>query len=245
MSNDGSSELLKATSQPLILPNMLTSTLNQLHDPYVIKDLNSRYIYANHAVAKLFGLRSPDHMLAKQENEIESRLTENKNIVDEWQNQDRLVVQSKKLFTMLEIHPQQTDKPYIIRKLPFFDDYDQCIGIVMYSRSIENFNLNKYIKINAPSSLLLNKPDEFFSEPECEFVFLKLQRMSNKEIATVLQLSYAAVDEQIGKIYEKCDVTHTDDFIEFCERRNYHRYLPESFIQQKGNVFKKDNNFII
>lgn len=245
MSNSGSFGIIKNNSQSLILPKILTNTLDQLHDPYVIKDLDSRYIYANRAVAKLAGVRSPENMLCKQDGEIQSRLTQNLSIVDEWQNQDRLVAQNEKVITTLEIHLQTVQYPYIVRKLPFYNESDQCVGIVMYSRSIENFNLNKYIKINAPSSLLLNKPDEFFSESECEFVFLKLQRMSNKEIATVLQLSYAAVDEQIGKIYEKCDVTHTDDFNEFCERRNYHRYLPERFIQQKENVFKKDNNFII
>ncbi|WNN43204.1 PAS domain-containing protein [Winslowiella toletana] len=245
MSSDAFSEKKKSISNHMSLPKMLTNTLDQMHEPYAIKDINSRYIYANRAIAKLVGLSSPDYMLTKQESELESRLTESQYIVDEWQHQDRIVVQNHKSITMLEIHLQQLNHPYIIRKLPFYDDGGHCVGVVLHSKSIENFNLNKYIKINAPSSLLLNKPDEFFNEPECEFVFLKLQRMSNKEIATVLQLSYAAVDEQIGKIYEKCDVTHTDDFIEFCERRNYHRYLPESFIQQKGNVFKKDNNFII
>ncbi|KOC89489.1 PAS domain-containing protein [Winslowiella iniecta] len=245
MSHDGNFVQTKHTSQSLILPKILTNTLDQLHDPYVIKDLESRYIYANRAVAKLAGLRSPDNMLSKQEGEIQSRLTENSSIVDEWQNQDRLVMQSGKAITMLEIHLQQVEKPYIVRKIPFYGEDDQCIGVVAYSRSLERLNLKKFVKINAPSSLLLNKPDEFFTEQECEFIFLKLQRMSNKDIANTLQIASATVDQQIGQLYEKCGVTHPDDFIEFCERRNYHRYLPESFLQQKGNVFKKNNNFII
>jgi len=238
-------QLKTTSSQDFLLPKMLTQTLDQLSEPYIIKDLKSRFIYANQAVAKLFSLRAPDDMLFKQEYEFNSPLTENESIVDAWQAQDRKITLDMKPLVMLEIHPKAIEKPYIIRKLPFYNDNDQCVGVVMYSRSIENFNLNKFIKINAPSSLLLNKPDEFFTEQECEFIFLKLQRMSNKDIANTLQIASATVDQQIGQLYEKCGVTHPDDFIEFCERRNYHRYLPESFLQQKGNVFKKNNNFII
>lgn len=244
MYNNESVGKAKPNSQHVFLPKMLTNTLDHMHEPYAIKDLDSRYIYANQAIAKLAGLNSPNHMLSKQESELKTRLTENQYIVDEWQHQDRIVAQSQKSITMLEIH-LQFNHPYLIRKLPFYDDYGHCVGVVLHSKFIEHFSLNKFIKINAPTSLLLDKPDEFFTEQECEFIFLKLQRMRNKEIANTLQISSAAVDEQLRKIYEKCSVTHTDDFIEFCERRNYHRYLPESFIQQKGNIFRKNNHFII
>lgn len=245
MSISGNTGKKETTAQNIVLPKILTNTLDQLHDPYVIKDLESRFIYANHSVAKLFGLRSPRHMLDKQENEIQSPLTESPTIVDEWQQQDRRVMQSKKHISMLEIHPKQLEYPYIIRKLPFYNEKDECIGVVMYSRNLECFNLKKYIRINTPSSLLLNKPDDFFTEEECEVVFLKLQRMTSKEIGHILQLSPVAVDERLALLYKKTNVNHSDDFSAFCHQRNYHRYLPASFIQQQKNVFKKDNYFMI
>ncbi|MFS2222192.1 PAS domain-containing protein [Pantoea sp. B65] len=245
MSDTESTGQIQNANQQLQLPKVLTNTLDQLHEPYVIKDLESRYIYANPAIAKLAGLRSPRHMMFKKENEFHSPLTENLEIVDQWQSQDRLVAQSGRSITMLEINLQKVDHPYLIRKLPLYNEDEQCVGIVAYSKSLELFNLPSFVRISSPASLRLTKPDDFFSEQECEIICLKLQHASNKQIGNWLGLPVARVDEQIATLYEKAGVDHADDFTAFCEQRDYHRYLPESFICQQKNLFKKNNAFLI
>lgn len=150
-----------APPKEIILPKMLTRTLDQLPEPYAIKDLSSRYIYANLALVKLTGLRSPGDMLYKQEHEFQSRLMENETVVNEWQIQDRIVVNRKKPLTMLEIHPEAVEFPYIVRKVPFYNDDNHCIGVVTYSKNLEVFTLKDFVKGNTPGSLLLTKPDDF------------------------------------------------------------------------------------
>jgi len=231
-----------APSKELILPKMLTRTLDQLPEPYIIKDLESRYLYANLATAKLAGLRTSEDMLHKQEHEIQSRLMENESVVSEWQTQDRNVSKNRKPLTMLEIHPGAVEFPYIVRKVPFYDDDNHCIGVVTYSKNLEVFTLKDFVKGNTPGSLLLTKPDEYFTEKECEIIFLKLQGMTSKEVGSRLHLSPRTIDNRLKCLYDKVGVNHFDDFSDFCEKRDYNRYLPRKFILQQKITFEKKIN---
>lgn len=66
------------------LPRMLTNVLDQFLESYLIKDLDSKYIYANLGLAKLVGVYSPNDVLHKTESEFNSRLIENEDVVKEW-----------------------------------------------------------------------------------------------------------------------------------------------------------------
>lgn len=106
------------------LPKILTNVLDQHPEPYCIKSVDSIYIYANHSLARLIGLRTPKDLLHKSEFEFNSRLTENEDVVKEWQFQDRIVCESKKTLQVLEIHPHAIIHPYLVVKIPFYDDFD-------------------------------------------------------------------------------------------------------------------------
>ncbi|MFT8211591.1 MAG: transcriptional regulator [Symbiopectobacterium sp.] len=168
------------------LPRMLTNVLDQPPDPYLIKGLDSRYIYANLGLAKLVGVRSLNDVLHKTEFEFNSRLTEDENVVKEWLYQDSLVGTTRKKLSMLEIHPGAVSYPYIVRKLPFYDDNNQFVGVITYGKTLETFTPSDFINGRCPGSLLLHKPDDFFTERECEIIFLKLQGRTCKNIGDML-----------------------------------------------------------
>lgn len=223
------------------LPRMLTNILDQLPDPYFIKDLNSMYIYANLPTAKLAGLRSPNDFLHRTEYELCSRLTENEDVVKEWQFQDKQVGSSKKGLSMLEVHPEAVSYPYIVKKMPFYDDNNKCVGVVTYAKTLQTFTPNDFINGRCPGSLLLNRPDNFFTEKECEIIFLKLQGRTCKAIGDMLFLSPRTIESALQRLYNKVGVSHFDDFAEFCHNKNYHRYLPRRFLECKRAMF--ENNY--
>lgn len=227
------------------LSRVLVNLLDQYPDPYFIKDLKSSYIYANLPTAKLAGLRSPNDFLHKTEFELHSRLTENEEVVKAWQSQDKQVSSSRNVLSMLEIHPDAVDYPYIVKKIPFYDEENVCIGVLTYTRNLETFTPNDFINGRRPGSLLLNKPDEFFTERECEVIFLKLQGQTCKNIGAILYLSPRTVESTMQRLYTKVGVSHFDDFAEFCHNKNYHRYLPRRFIEYKRIMFENDYNLDI
>jgi len=219
---------------------MLTQTLNQLPTPFWIRDKSTRYIYANMAMAKLAGLKSPDSIIGRLDNEIQAALFEDEVAAKLWQHQVKHVVTTQEKLTLLEVHPDSVDYPYITKKTPFYNESNECIGMAVSARYLEVFSPNDFIRGKLPGSLLLTKPDDFFTEKECEIIFFKLQGMSSKDIGNILYLSPRTIENRLANMYIRSGVNHLDDFRQFCESRNLHRYLPHKLLLNKRIGFEGD-----
>ncbi|MDR3432430.1 MAG: PAS domain-containing protein [Rouxiella aceris] len=226
----------------LILPKMLTRTLDQLPAPFFIRDKSLRFIYANMALVKFVGLRSADAIIGRMDDEIPASLFDNPESAKHWQEQVKYVVNTQKRISLLEVHPGAVDSPYLSKKVPFYNENNQCVGMVGSIKYLEIFSANDYIRGRLPGSLLLEKPDELFTEKECEVIFLKLQGMTSKNIGQMLCKSSRTIENTLQRIYSKCGVSHFDDFSYFCEQRNLHRYLPQRFLDPKRFVFENDSH---
>lgn len=234
------SDSQRNTGQDIIIPKMLTRSLDLLPDPYCIRTPDGPVLYSNLAFAKLAGLRSTSEIIDRYDYEIPSCLFENGDTLEEWRVQDRNLVATRKPQVMLELHPQAVDMPYICRKVPFYDEENRCIGAFHSLKYLEVFTPNDFVKGKLPGSLLLNKPDDFFSEKECEIIFFRLQGMSCRDIASALFISVRTVENRLAAMYVKAGVSHQDDFKLFCEKINLHRYVPKRIMSYKKIGFKKD-----
>lgn len=223
----------------IVLPKMLTQSFDLFIEPIFVVSKDSRILHANLPSAKLCGFRTSDGLNEKYYEEVKSSLFEDENIIQHWKNQDLAIVKNPlKGLKMLEIHPGTADSPYIVRKMPLYNEGRECVGVIHHIKYIEIFRPNDFIKGKLPGSLLLNKPDEFFTEKECEIIFLKLQGMRSKSIAEILCRSPRTIEHALERLYNKAGVNHIDDFISFCEQRDFHRYLPHKFLQSKRVAFE-------
>lgn len=229
----------------IVLPKVLTLLLDQHNEAYFIKGMDSRFIYANSSVAKKVGVHSPSDLIDKTEENIQSRLTEDLNIVKEWQWQDNFVITTRRKLITLEINPKAVDCPYIVRKYPFYNENNQCIGVLTNCRTLETFSPSEFINGQRPGSFLLTKPSDFFTENECEIIFLNLQEKTIESIANRLLYPISFVENVLQKIYHRANVTHFDDFTDFCHHRNYHRYLPKRFIESRTILFNDNINLVV
>ncbi len=225
----------------IVLPKILTLNFDQLPTPLFIREKDSsRFIYANMALARLVGLRSPDAIIGRLDDEIPASLFDNPEAAQTWQQQVRHVVSTREKISLLEIHPKAVDCPYISRKVPFYNDQNECVGMVGFIRYLEVFSPNDFIKGKLPGSLLLNKPNDIFTEKESEIIFFKLQGMSSKEISQILFISPKTVENRLANMYIKAGVNNFDDFRHFCENLSFHRYLPQRFLTHKRIGFDFD-----
>ncbi len=206
--------------------------LDQLPFPYVIRDMESRAIYANDALAELYGVKSKSDIMGKLDIDLDSLVLRFDESLQEFDRQYKKVSHTEKAFSTLEIHPEACDSPYIFHKKPYYDNNGICVGMFGYNLELDVYTLSDYVKGNMPGSLLLNKPDHFFTERNCEVMFFRLQGLTNKETAARLNLSFRTVENYMQVLYEKVGVNHFDDFMEFCVSRDYHRYLPRRFIHK-------------
>jgi len=231
----------KTTSDSLVpeidLAQPIINMLDQLPFPFVIRNSETRIIYANLADAECLGVAGPKDIIGKFECEIDSKLFEYEETLAGFNQQYQQVFSTKASLSNLEIHPHAIDYPYISIKMPFFDAQKECVGIFGYNKRLEVYTLNDYVKGHMPGSLLLNKPDDFFTERQCEIMFYRLQGFKVKEVAARLNLTANTVSNYMQMLYDKVGANNLDEFREFCERRNYHRYLPKRFLTSEAITF--------
>lgn len=171
----------------ITLPGELRSILDKVPEPWGIKNLESRFVYANPALIRLNNLKSSSDMVGKIDHEVESKLAELG--AESFEEQDKKVFETKQDLLTLELYPDAVGYPYIVRKYPYFNDKQECVGVVGYVKSLEVCSLDNYVKGSMPGSLLLRRPDDLFTERECEIIFYRLQGYKCKRIGDELKLS--------------------------------------------------------
>lgn len=227
-------------SSKVILPPTYTRTMELYPEPYAIKDSEDRYLYGNQAFLKMLRVNSLNTLLGKLNGDVESKLFENEEDVKEWHYQHTSVFLSGKQIDVLEIHPEAIKSPYIARTLPLMLYENQISGTVIFVTKLDVHNFDSFMKAKRSLSLLLNKPDYLLTENECEIVFLKLQRLSTRDISRILSLNKKIVDERLRIIYRKTNANHQDEFEEICKIKQYDRYLPKRFLTQRKISFIKN-----
>ncbi len=212
------------------LPASVVALFDQMTEPYGIKNHESRYLYANQAILDVYGLKKFTDIIGKTEREINSKLVECALVVNEFMRQDRQVYDGHGQLNSLEVHPGAVAYPYLANKVPFRDESNRCVGVLAYAKKINVMGLNPFILQHMPGSLLLNKPDDFFTERECEVMFYRLQGMAPAAVALRLGLSEPVFAKCMQRLYLKAGTVHFDDFEDFCIGRHYHRYVPNRLI---------------
>lgn len=221
----------------LNISNSLRSVFDKFSRPLTLRDMSSRIIYSNEAAADFLLVKSVKDLNGKHDTEIDCPLFNDEAELVEFDKQYKQTWQLEESYSTLEIHPNAVDRPYIYRRIPFYNDNMQCVGMYGYVEDLNVYSLNDYVKGHMPGSLLINKPDDFFTERECEIMFYRLQGMKAKDAAARLNLALTTFNNYMQRLYYKTGATNLDEFQEFCTKLNYNRYLPKRFLTNEAINF--------
>lgn len=76
----------------------------------------------------------------------------------------------------------------------------------------------------------LHPYSEIFTKKELEIAFWSQQRLSAKEIARRLGISFRTVENRLGIMYHKLGVSGSTQFIEYCQSIGLDQYIPPNLI---------------
>lgn len=221
----------------IIIPDIMRQSFDRMSEPYSIVNCESRYIYANLALAKLVGFNTPDGLIGKLYSEVQARIFDNEQSLNAWWEQDKQVINNpNKPMKMLEIHPEAAISPFTVEKIPLLEG-GKVVGLIHHNRYVEVLKPNGFIKGRKPGSLLLNIPDKDFNERECEIIFLKLQGVTCRQMANILNRSRRTIENRLQSIYDKMGVSNYEDFTNYCEVKNLDRYLPRRYLDSQRIMF--------
>lgn len=222
-----------------LIPPQLLFLWNSSSEPWGVKDINSRYLYGNQAYYDLLNI-NPDtfSIIGFLDNELPSPVA---NFASHFQQHDRQTIEKNDRLCSIEIHPYGKDQimlPYYFDKYPLYDIKNtECLGTIFHARPVENLSLQGKILFNSePGYFLFYSPDPTFTPGELDIIFCLLQRMSSKLIARFLSLTPKTIENKIQIIYEKAGVHSSYEFIDYCQKKNLDRYLPQKILKQESTL---------
>ncbi len=206
------------------------SYMKNSNDVWVIKDNESRFIYANDTMIYYSGLPKGFNIEGRLDGECPAPWSEFENII---QANDNNVMTSQKtirvLHTFTYVGREKIIQPFLVNVTPLMKD-GKCIGIVSHGKKLEIYSMYHFENNIHPESLTFGKPTDLFTDREFDIVFFALQSLSAKDIARKLGITYRTVQSRLQFIYQKIGINSLSQLKEYCRGKGYDNYAPTRFI---------------
>ncbi|QBY45617.1 LuxR C-terminal-related transcriptional regulator (plasmid) [Arsenophonus nasoniae] len=203
----------------------LISFLRHESDPWGVKDLDSKFVYANNL--SHLGIKLDFNIEGMFDSELPHPVAElSSNLLIH----DHKVISDRKkeiaIQTTLNFKENRL-KPYFFEKRPFYNQSGEIVGTIYHGREIVNFqtyDMSPYVYFFTP-------PNDLFTKRELEVIFWAQQRLTAKEIAKRLDVCPSTIDSHIKSIYRKADVNSNAQLIEYCQAIGLDKYIPPDFLR--------------
>ncbi|HGJ5856993.1 PAS and helix-turn-helix domain-containing protein [Arsenophonus nasoniae] len=203
----------------------LISFLRHESDPWGVKDLDSKFVYANNL--SHLGIKLDFNIEGMFDSELPHPVAElSSNLLIH----DHKVISDRKkeiaIQTTLNFKENRL-KPYFFEKRPFYNQSGEIVGTIYHGREIVNFqtyDMSPYVYFFTP-------PNDLFTKRELEVIFWAQQRLSLKEIARRLNIGTRTASNHLNIIYQKADVHSAYQFIEYCKATGLDKYIPQDFLK--------------
>lgn len=216
--------------------NALIAMTEHLSDPWGIKDLQSRHLWMNKAALLYTNTPASFNIEGKLDEEFPADWAE---CADALIEHDKRTEQALNRVTVIETHywyGKESLTPFISEKIPLFNAKKEMIGIVWNAKPLNTLSPLIFINQQKPSVLTTEVNNNLFTKSELDIIFLMLQRMANKEIANLYNVSHKTIENRIYNIYQKADVHSLREFEVFCKYSGLDNYIPDRLIE-KGILF--------
>ncbi|MEK9498729.1 PAS domain-containing protein [Photorhabdus sp. P32] len=206
------------------------SYMENSNDVWVIKDNESRFIYANDTMIYYSGLPKGFNIEGRLDGECPAPWSEFADII---QANDNNVMTSQKtirvLHTFTYVGREKIIQPFLVNVTPLMKD-GKCIGIVSHGKKLQIYSMYHFENNIHPESLTFGKPTDLFTDREFDIVFFALQSLNAKDIARKLGISYRTVQSRLHIIYQKIGINSLSQLKEYCRGKGYDNYAPTQFI---------------
>lgn len=213
--------------------NSLISIIENSQIPWVVKNIESNFIYANQAELKELNLPKNFKIEGKLDKEIPSKPCQE--LSEDFVRDDKLVMAENKSISGIEIASYGKNgglTPRFFQKTPLYDDDNKIIGVIGFGGIIDTPSLLFYMNRLNKKMIQFDAPNDTFTKRELEVIFWAQQRLTAKEIAKRLEIYPSTIDSHIKSIYRKADVNSNAQLIEYCKNTGLDAYIPANFIRQ-------------
>ncbi|CRL46845.1 transcriptional regulator FimZ (plasmid) [Sodalis glossinidius str. 'morsitans'] len=206
------------------------SYMENSNDFWIIKDEESRFVYANDIMLYYSGLPKGFNIEGKLDSECPAPWSEFEEII---QCNDKNVMEKKKTIPVLNTFTyggrEKIVQPFMLEVTPLIRD-GMSIGVVGRGKKLDIYSMYHFENGKPPGQLSFGKPGNVFTDREFDIVFFALQSLTSKEISKKLDISHRTVENRLQDIYNKLNIHSLHELKEYCICKGYNNYAPTRFI---------------
>ena len=213
-------------------PKQLILLWENSDEAWGFKDLDSHYLFTNSPFLELLNFPPKFRINGLSDGELPHPSFAQFSC--QFREQEQLAAITKKRVSSIEMNyfgREQKLQPYLFDKFPLLNNHKKCLGIIFHVKKMDFLTGMQYIAQESPLTLLVEKPDNFFTDEELDVVFYLLQNTNNKIIAQKLGIFEHEVEDYRSKIYLKTRCNSFYDFKKFCRNNGYSHYIPQKILE--------------
>lgn len=216
-------------------PQSLISFIKNSSDHWLIKDSEARYVFVNESASDFFRFPKRFNAEGKSDKDVPTDICQE--LWPEFVKSDQKAIKENKKIISIAIHHYGIGNtsslvPHYVERAPLYDDENKLIGIVSHGRPLEVPELLYYMSRLNRKTIQIDADNDLFTKRELEVIFWAQQRLSAKEIAKRLNISYKTVEVHLMNIYNKAGVHSLIQLIEYCKHTGLDKYIPLDFIRK-------------
>lgn len=205
--------------------------------PWGIRDNESRMVYINHTTKNFLNIPKGFDFEGRLDQEFPCPWSE---LADEFRAQDRKAEASQdgaEVIATSYYGKGDVLEPWYCAKFPIYNSEGKVLGTTFYAKKFNFISVYDFFNNLKPSVITLTPPVSPFTEKELEIIFYALQKLSAKQIAKKLLLSYRTIENRLSVIYSKAKVSGLNQLIEYCQSTGLNSYVPKSVLREKVDFF--------
>lgn len=229
------------------------SLFHQLPGYWGCKDLNSVFVYANEAYAKLIGLQNSSQCIGLSDSQMPSPTSR---CAEDFVKQDRYVIEHNAQLKILDIHPYPDGswRVHIFTKMPWLDNKGQIQGTIFYGQELSNTAIlevshwicratglvdhQPLVTETPPISTVTNK----LTSRESEALFLLLYGKKPSYIAQIMKISTKTLESYVARLRSKFGAHSKAQLIDMALEQGYGSHIPESLLRTQISVTLNTEN---
>ncbi|HGJ5882188.1 helix-turn-helix transcriptional regulator [Arsenophonus sp.] len=211
-----------------VLTKHLISFMQRQKDYWHIKDIQSRFIYANSSAFILSGLPFNFDIEGKLNSECPLLWIECDKIRNYFP-QKIIWEPGKSIFSIFSFHERKKKilQSAFVKKFPYYNQ-NEIVGTICHGRLIDPLLVSRYLfkPSNAPSFLTNHPPNNLFTTEELNVLFFAMKLFTNQEIALRLGTYCCVVEQIIRQICNKIDIHSRKQLRDYGIAEGFDNYFP-------------------
>ncbi|EGA64591.1 PAS domain-containing protein [Vibrio brasiliensis] len=223
------------------------SLFSQLPGYWGCKDLNSVFVYANTAYAKLIGFNESQDCIGLTDFQMPSPTTR---CAADFVKQDRYVIENNTALRILDIHPYPDGswRAHIFTKTPWLDDAGEVQGTIFYGQELSDtaiLEVGHWIcratGVSAEENLVADtlnatRFDHKLTNRESEALFLLLYGKKPHYIAKVMNISIKTLESYVARLRVKFGAHSKAQLIDMALEQGFGSHIPKTLLKTQISI---------